>query len=387
MIKILTVIDYSSQSERRLLKGLIEYADAHGGCILYPLSTFDVETAGHSEEIIQMARTLQVDAIYGVWYDIDVNAAKELGIPIFVRTNYRDYTDVSMATGDYQKIGRIAAEYFLRQHYEHYAFLGLKDILWSELRLDGFQSKVKEWMMDVHSYRAMSVTQEWAAISDWIQSLPKPIAMLTCNDAMAKRVTEICNTRGIRIPDELGLIGVDDDEFLCNISYPSISSIRLDFERQGREIAQGIFEMIQRKEVWVMRIPIEPIGIIERMSTLKRKISDPVVSHIINYMDANFTSEKCLHEAISTIHLSRRAIEIRFHKEMESQTMLSYLEQLRIEQLARLLRDTDLQIKEASARVGLGENTNVARLFKRYKGCTPSEFRRTMNKDTRKNRR
>ena len=376
MIKILTVIDYSSQSERRLLQGLIDYADAHGGCILYPLSSFDVETSGHSEEIIRMARVLQVDAIYGVWYDVDVRAAKELGIPIFVRTNYRNYTDISMATGDYQEIGRIAADFFLHQHYEHYAFLGLKDILWSELRLDGFEERLKSHSLNVHAYRTISVTREWNQISDWINALPKPVALFACNDAMAKRVTEICHSQGIGIPDEVGLLGVDDDEFLCNISYPSLSSIRLDFEKQGREIGRGIFEMIAHNEVWVMRVPIEPVGIVERMSTRKRQISDPVVKRITEYMDEHYASEKCLKEALSPIPLSRRAIEMRFHKEMAPQTMLSYLESLRIGHLARLLKSGDMPVKEASARVGLGDSTNVARLFKRYKGCTPSEYRR-----------
>ena len=78
MIKILTVIDYSSQSERRLLQGLVSYADTHGGCILYPMSNIDVERSGHSRKIVSMARSLQVDAIYGVWYDIDVQAARGL---------------------------------------------------------------------------------------------------------------------------------------------------------------------------------------------------------------------------------------------------------------------------------------------------------------------
>ena len=376
MIKILTVIDYSSQSERRLLQGLIEYADAHGGCILYPLTSFDVETSGHSEEIIRMARVLQVDAIYGVWYDVDVTAAKGLGIPIFVRTNYRNYTDISMATGDYQEIGRIAANFFLHQHYEHYAFLGLKDILWSELRLDGFEERIRTHFMQVHAYRTVNVTEEWQQISEWIGKLPKPVALFTCNDAMAKRVTEICHSQGIRIPDEIGLLGVDDDEFLCNISYPSLSSIRLDFEKQGREIGRGIFEMIAHNEVWVMRVPIEPVGIVERMSTRKRQISDPVVKRITEYMDEHYASEKCLKEALSPIPLSRRAIEMRFHKEMAPQTMLSYLESLRIGHLARLLKSGDMPVKEAGARVGLGDSTNVARLFKRYRGCTPSEYRR-----------
>ena len=378
MIKILTVIDYSSQSERRLLQGLIEYMDAHGGCILYPLSSFDVETPGHSEEIIRMARTLQVDAIYGVWYDVDIAAAKELGIPIFVRTNYKNYTDISMATGDYQEIGRIAADFFLHQRYEHFAFLGLKDILWSEQRLEGFAERVKaHHYPKVHAYRAVDVTREWTAISAWIQALPKPVALFTNNDAMAKRATEICHACGIRIPDDVGLLGVDDDEFLCNISYPSISSIRLNFEKQGREIGREIFEMIEQGNIHVARVPIEPVRIVERMSTRKQQIGDPVVKRIVEYMDDHYASEACLQQALSPIPLSRRTIEIRFRKEMKPQTMLSYLEGIRIAHLTRLLETTDLSVKQASAYAGFGDNTNVARLFKKYHGCTPSEYRRS----------
>lgn len=380
MIKILTVIDYSSQSERRLLKGLVEYADAHGGCILYPLSSFNVETAGHSDEIIRMARTLRVDAIYGVWYDVDTTAAKELDIPIFVRTNYKNYSDISMATGDYQEIGRIAARFFLNQAYEHYAFLGLKDILWSELRLDGFRESIRARSFEVSSYRATDVTREWSAITRWIKRLPKPVAMFTCNDAMAKRVTEICSVNGIRIPDDLSLLGVDDDEFLCNISYPSLSSIRLDFEKQGREIGKGIFNMIERGEVWVMRIPIEPIGIVERMSTRKQQIRDPYVKRIVEFLNENSTKDIRLEDALASIPLSRRAIEIRFRKEMKPLTMLSYLEKIRIDTLCRLLETTDLQIKEACAKAGFPDSTNVARLFRKYRGRTPSEYRKEMRR-------
>ncbi len=112
------------------------------------------------------------------------------------------------------------------------------------------------------------------------------------------------------------------------------------------------------------------------MSTHKRQVTDPVVRRITEYIDTHYTSERCLQEALAPIPLSRRAIEMRFRKEMAPQTMLSYLEMLRIEHLARLLKTTDLQVKEAGARVGFGDSTNVARLFKRYKGCTPSEYRR-----------
>lgn len=375
MIKILTVIDYSSQSERRLLQGLVSYADTHGGCILYPMSNIDVERSGHSRKIVSMARSLQVDAIYGVWYDIDVQAALSLGIPIFVRTNYKVYKEISMATGNYQRIGRIAADFFLHQHYDRYAFLGLKDIIWSEQRLEGFADRLGERDLSVATYKADDVSREWTQITAWLRALPKPVALFTCNDAMARHVTEICLSSGIRIPDELALLGVDDDEFLCNISYPSISSIRLDFEKQGWEIGRAIFEMVGRGQVWVERVPIEPVRIVERMSTRRQEIQDAYVKQIAAFFEDHYQEAFSLDEALATIPLSRRAIEIRFKKEMAPMTMLSYLETLRISQFRRLLRTTDLSIKEAAARSGFSDSTNVARLFRKYEGCTPSQYR------------
>ncbi|MBO6160871.1 MAG: substrate-binding domain-containing protein [Bacteroidales bacterium] len=375
MIKILTVIDYSSQSERRLLQGLVSYADAHGGCILYPMSNIDVERSGHSRKIVSMARSLQVDAIYGVWYDIDVQAALSLGIPIFVRTNYKVYKEISMATGNYQRIGRIAADFFLHQHYDRYAFLGLKDIIWSEQRLEGFADRLGERDLSVATYKADDVSREWTQITAWLRALPKPVALFTCNDAMARHVTEICLPSGIRIPDELALLGVDDDEFLCNISYPSISSIRLDFEKQGWEIGRAIFEMVGRGQVWVERVPIEPVRIVERMSTRRQEIQDAYVKQIAAFFEDHYQEAFSLDEALAAIPLSRRAIEIRFKKEMAPMTMLSYLETLRISQFRRLLRTTDLSIKEAAARSGFSDSTNVARLFRKYEGCTPSQYR------------
>ena len=375
MIKILTVIDYSSQSERRLLQGLVSYADTHGGCILYPMSNIDVERSGHSRKIVSMARSLQVDAIYGVWYDIDVQAALSLGIPIFVRTNYKVYKEISMATGNYQRIGRIAADFFLHQHYDRYAFLGLKDIIWSEQRLEGFADRLGERDLSVAAYQADDVSREWTQITAWLRALPKPVALFTCNDAMARHVTEICLSSGIRIPDELALLGVDDDEFLCNISYPSISSIRLDFEKQGWEIGRAIFEMVGRGQVWVERVPIEPVRIVERMSTRRQEIQDAYVKQIAAFFEDHYQEAFSLDEALAAIPLSRRAIEIRFKKEMAPMTMLSYLETLRISQFRRLLRTTDLSIKEAAARSGFSDSTNVARLFRKYEGCTPSQYR------------
>ena len=375
MIKILTVIDYSSQSERRLLQGLVEYADAHGGCLLYPMSNFDVESSGHSHEIVRMARTLKVDAIYGVWYDIDVAAARSLGIPIFVRTNYKVYKELSMATGDYRKIGRMAADFFLHQHYTEFAFFGLKDILWSERRLDGFTERLEERGMNVSAYRTSDVSHEGVAVSRWLRSLPKPVALFACNDAMARWITEACLSCGIRIPDDVALLGVDDDEFVCNISYPSISSIRLDFEQQGRDICRSIFEMVGQGAVWVARVPIEPVRIVERMSTRKQQVSDPYVKRIIEYFDDHYTQDIRLDDALAAIPLSRRAVEIRFKKEMAPLTMLSYLEKNRLDHLCRLLQATDMPVKEAAAHAGFSDSTNVARLFKKYKGCTPSEYR------------
>ena len=377
MIKILLLTDYTQESERRFLNGFVKYTDTQGGCIFYPMSHLISKTRDNSKEIIKIAKKFKVDAILGLWHNINVGEARKLNIPIFLRTYKQVYNEFPMLTGHYREFGAFAADYFLKQNFTNYAFIGMKDILWSVSRYEGYSEQINLMKkVNTHCYEVEDFQNEIEEISAWLHSLPKPIAMFACNDFMARQVTEICQMNGIRIPEDISLLGVDNDEFMCNISSPTLSSIKLNFEKHGYEIAQTLFKMVAEKKTWPARIPVEAIGVVERMSTNRKIIADPYIREIVDFISRNYTQDIDIRKLTSFIPLSRRAIEMKFKKEMHPYTISSYIMKLRMEHFCRLLESSELPVSTAADRSGFIDNSNFSTLFKKYKGMTPTEYRK-----------
>ena len=377
MIKILLLTDYSQESERRFLNGFVKYTDTQGGCIFYPMSHLISETRDNSKEIIRLAKKFKVDAILGLWHNIDTEEAKKLGIPIFLRTYRKEYPDFPMLTGYYKDFGAYAADYFINQNFHNYAFIGRKDIIWSMFRREGYCGQVASVRKkEAFVYEVEDFQSETEAISTWLHSLPKPTALLACNDFMARQVTEICLLENIRIPEDISLLGVDNDEFMCNISSPTLSSIRLNFEKHGYDLAKILFKMIREKQIWPARIAVEALGVVERMSTRHKIISDPYIREIVEFIKHNYTQDIDIRKLVSFIPLSRRAIELKFKKEMHPYTITSYLTKLRLDHFCHLLEHTSIPIKEAAEQSGFIESSNFSTIFRKHMGCTPSAYRK-----------
>lgn len=377
MIKILLLTDYTQESERRFLNGFVKYTDTQGGCIFYPMSHLISKTRDNSKEIIKIAKKFKVDAILGLWHNINVEEARKLNIPIFLRTYKKVYNEFPMLTGHYKEFGAYAADFFINQNFSNYAFIGMKDILWSVSRYEGYSEQISNSKkIQTHNYEVEDFQNEIEEISDWLRSLPKPIAMFACNDFMARQVTEICQMNGIRIPEDISLLGVDNDEFMCNISSPTLSSIKLNFEKHGYEIAQTLFKMVAEKKTWPARIPVEAIGVVERMSTNRKIIADPYIREIVDFISRNYTQDIDIRKLTSFIPLSRRAIEMKFKKEMYPYTISSYIMKLRMDHFCRLLESSELPVSTAADRSGFIDNSNFSTLFKKYKGMTPTEYRK-----------
>ena len=222
-----------------------------------------------------------------LWHNINEKEAQKLNIPIFLRTYRKEYRDFPMLTGYYKEFGTYAGKYFTDQSFENYAFIGMKNILWSMSRCDGYREHIRRFNKNVYEYHVEDFRTELKAIAAWLHSMPKPVALFACNDFMARKVTELCLVENIRIPDDISLLGVDNDEFMCNISSPTISSIRLNFEKHGYELAGIMFQMIKEKRIWPARIPVEAVSIVERMSTKRKAISDPYIRDIVEFINNN----------------------------------------------------------------------------------------------------
>ena len=138
MFKLILLCDYSREPERRLLRGLSDFANSVGGWSYFRLSGNLYKNPNQRMEVAKRIKDLNADAVFGRWEGADYSMVKSLGIPVVLRTVDKEYPELPMLSGEYGEIGTMAAQFFLRQHYDHYAVFGYKGNLWSRKRIEGF---------------------------------------------------------------------------------------------------------------------------------------------------------------------------------------------------------------------------------------------------------
>ncbi len=375
MFKLILLCDYTREPERRLLKGLSDYANQNGGWIYFQIPGTIWKDASRKMEVVKRARDIRADAIFGRWEGVNREISDPLGIPVVLRTVGLEYDDYPMLSGDYREIGHIAASFFLRQHYENYAFLGFRSLIWSEKRLEGFREMLSRETVSFHSFMTDNNYSNEKEAKEWLVNLPKPIALFAANDLLASRAAEWCQETGISVPEELSILGADNDEFLCNIACPKLSSINLDFERQGYELGETLFRMRNENQNSLVRINVHPLNIVERESTFRHRIQDAYIKKIVDFIDLHYDTPITIEEIVRDIPLSRRAIEIRFKRSMAPDTILSYLTRLRVKSMCNYLCTSDMTINMAAEKAGFTDVINVGRTFKKYTGMSPAKYR------------
>lgn len=380
MVKILLLIDFSSEFTRGILKGLIRYSKDHGPWIFYRLPSY-YKTLYGEKGVIQWAKEWEADAIIARWddNDNDTNLLTSLNIPIILQ-NYRSRSDYfSNLTGDYIGAGEMAAKFFIKRRYRNFAFYGNKGVVWSQERAEGFRKEIEKIGGNYYYFESENLNgEQWNSshikLDEWLFSLPKPIALFACDDSFALRVSEICKINNIAIPDEIALLGVDNDELICNLSDPPISSIVLDTERGGYEAGRLIDQLIHHERTEPFNIIVRPTRFELRKSTEKYNITNEYIQKIVNYIEDHFTSEINIDELTHLVPLSRRNMEIKFKEEMGT-TIYQFILNCRIDHFTNLLLTTNRPLFDIALESGFNDYKNISRLFKKMKGYTPSAYR------------
>lgn len=374
MIRILLLIDYSSEFDRKLLRGLVRYSKENGPWLFYRMSSYYADLLG-KDGLLEWARTWQADAIIGQWKRDDVNFLKELEIPVVLQNYHHRSTIFSNLTGDYEGTGAMAANFFIKKMYNNFAFFGINGLVWSDERREGFKKEVEKHSGDLY-YMEFDIysTVNRTAVSDWLKALPKPVALFCCDDAHALFISETCKINGIQIPEEISLLGVDNDDLMCSISDPPISSIVLDVEEGGYMIGKKIHSRITGELTENFNVVIEPTRIELRQSTERININDSNVLRVITYIENNFSKDIRIDSILDDVPLSRRSLEVRFKRETGT-TIYQYILRCRCEHLAYMLVTTNRPIIDIAYDAGFTDYNNIARVFKKIYGCSPVEYR------------
>lgn len=379
MINVLLLNDLSREPARQLVTGISRFGNSQGGWRFYQVPQEVYNKVDYMSNVISMVKNLKIDAIFGQWHGIDVSRAKQLGIPIFLYQRADKIFDFPIVRCDNEAVGKMAADYLTGLGIENIAFCGIKGVVWSSERMEAFKASVGGSM--IGEYLSKDEETDWLLLRDWLVKLPKPVAIFACNDVMAKTLIEVCLSSGMKVPQEVAVLGVDDDSFICNITTPTISTVKLDFEGIGYKVGSKIEQAILSGEYEEDVILHEPVRIIERESTPPLQIKDPYVRKVLDFLQKHYTEDISISDAIRDIPLSRRSVEIRFRKEMSGRTMLHTLTELRIEKMKEILERSDEQIYNAAMMSGFNESTNINRVFKASTGYSPREYRLIHKKD------
>jgi LacI family transcriptional regulator len=269
----------------------------------------------------------------------------------------------------------MAAHFFIKRMFCNFAYFGMKDVIWSDERGEGYSQEIKHIGGNYFSFESDKSEDEIRdSVYKWLKELPKPIAIFCCDDVHALFISEICKISNINIPEDISLLGVDNDDLICNISDPSISSIELEVEKGGYAVGRRIHQLIKKEQEGPFNIAIKPIRIELRQSTEKYNIRDPYISEMVKYIESHYKSELSIETLSVQYPLSRRNLEIRFKNALNT-SIYQFILSCKIDHLADMLITSDRSLIDLAIEVGFKDYNNISRIFKKFKGCSPLEYR------------
>ncbi len=381
MYKIILMIDFAESYSKELLRGIAKYSKEHGPWVFCRMPLFQRETIG-MQGILEWAIEWGADGIIGQFYnDPTVIAFKEAGIPIIAQDFKERFTEIPNITGAHREAGIMGAEYFLKKGFKQFAFYGFKKIVWSRERAEGFENRVNKAGYKVHYFENDNSDSDniWyyrpSALSQWLKSLPKPIALMACDDNQGQHITEACRHSGIAIPQEVAVLGVDNDEMICEFSDPPLSSIAQDAEFGGYQTAKLLEEMIKDKNTPTRDIVVKPTQVITRQSSDIYATNDHHIATALKYIHQNLEKTIQVNDVVKQVPLSRRTLEKRFQS-ITGYPIYKYISNLRMEKVSNRLLETDMNVFEIALELGLNDTKNLSRQFKQMKGVPPSAYRK-----------
>ncbi|MGH7867600.1 MAG: XylR family transcriptional regulator, partial [Candidatus Dormibacteraceae bacterium] len=255
--KVALLLETSTEYGRGLLRGIVRYSRLHGPWSLYV-------APGHLEQVLPKAKSWDGTGIIARVHTLEmVRQIRSTGLPFVassldeftVQDSHNQFCQIRTNSPD---IARLAAAHLLERGLRRFAFCGFVDCSWSSLRERVFSRHVEEagFRCEVHLIQLANWMQrsdwiqtwehEQPLLSQWLKSLPKPVGIMACNDVCGREVLQACASAGLHVPDDVAVIGVDNDELMCELSSPSLSSVALNLEGAGYEAARLLDGLMSR---------------------------------------------------------------------------------------------------------------------------------------------
>jgi LacI family transcriptional regulator len=284
-------------------------------------------------------------------------------------------------------VGRLAAEHLLERGFRQFAFCGYNGADWSDRRRAGFEHSIAKEGFPCQTFqnpilRSERDTAEYEQhagkyeqqLNRWLASLSKPVGLMACNDSRGRQVLNCCRTLGLRVPDEIAVIGVDKDEVLCELSDLPLSSVILNTERIGFEAAALLVRMMRGEKVLETEIDIEPKGVATRRSTEVLAMADRPIATALAVIRERACEGLDVSALLKAVPLSRSSLERRFVR-LLGRSPNAEIQRVKLNRTKQLLMDSDLPLAAIAEKAGFESQEYMSRVFKKKLGMTPGKFR------------
>ena len=378
--RVFLIIESSREYGRGLLRGIANYANLHGPWAFYRDEDLFYQKPDKNK-MLPLLKKWGADGII-------MRERKEsqeiinLGIPTIIAPyTHKSYPNTPQITVDCIAVGEIGAEHLLNRGYKNFAFCGFNDMNWSVERGQGFCNKLQQHGYTANIYspplrqKGISWEVEQLYMKQWLESLPRPIGIMACNDDRSQHILEACKLTGFKVPQDVAILGVGNDKMVCELAQPQISSVSRNHENAGYQAAMLLDKMMAGKTVKNTTITVQPTHVVTRRSTDFLAINDQIALKAVRFIYKHCNEPIQVDDIVSAAGISRRKLELLFKKEL-NRSVLKEIKRVRTDKIAQMLIETDLSITQIALAFGFSSSAHIGRYFKEEKSITTQDYRR-----------
>lgn len=361
--------------------GIIDYARKHTKWkLLYNVKTFSLV---HRYTSYDELGSLGAEGIIFSTRDPErLQAIRRTGLPAISITNLPGQGFPTVISDDVE-VGRMAGRHFLERGFVNFAFVGSTVEKWEVQRRQGFEEAVAGRGQNVFFFRDEKAIdsddrQTASELEKWVRDLPKPLAVLGADDGRALHVLEACNDLGIAVPNEVAIVGVDNNSVVCDSLLPSLSSVAQNNERVGWEVAAMLDRILQGGEPGPMELVIPPREVVTRMSSDVIAVDDPALGRALLYIREHLADAISVEQIARAAGVSRSFLEKRFRSRLGS-TITDVIRDQRLKAALKLMVETPMLIKEIAETTGFRRATYFSNVFREQMGEPPRQWRARHN--------
>jgi LacI family transcriptional regulator len=324
---------------------------------------------------------------------------RRMRVPVVDLNDLHEDLGLPWVGSDHRAIGQMGGAHLAEKGFRHFAFCGFAGELWSRQRGAGFFDAVRPTAVTTSVYETPwrgPETPRWdqdiEQIVNWIRGLPKPVAIMSCNDVRGLHVLDACSRAGVLVPEEVAVVGVDDEDTMCELCSPPLSSVAPNPEGIGYAAAE-LLQILMSGPARIAtrsvaggqapsqeRISVKPIRVSCRQSSDTMAVADWAVASAARYMREQASQGCRVDDVLEKVHMSRAALEKRFRKHL-NRSPKQEIQRIRLERIKQLLIETDLTLERIAELAGFQHPEYMSVLFKRETGQTPGRYRNQLKKE------